>query len=100
MKGKKGVEKKGSVTNDNLNDSYLSPTPLIFLEDEAIIDVGGGASLLVDYLCKEGFVNLTVLDISENALNSAKKRLGDSAKNIEWYEADITEYKPPHQFSL
>ena len=68
--------------------------------DEAIIDVGGGASVLVDYLQKEGFTNLSVLDISENALDSAKKRLGNSAKSIEWFEADITQFQPPHQFSL
>ena len=53
--------------------------------DEAIIDVGGGASVLVDYLCKEGFTNISVLDISENALASARKRLADLDKNIEWY---------------
>jgi len=70
------------------------------LNDEAIIDVGGGASALVDYLSKEGFTSLSVLDISENALNNAKKRLGDSAERIEWFEADITEFKSPHQFSL
>jgi len=70
------------------------------LKEEPIIDVGGGASVLVDYLCKEGFTNLAVLDISGNALFSAKKRLGDSAGRIAWYEADITEFIPPHQFSL
>ena len=70
------------------------------LKEEPIIDVGGGASVLVDYLCKEGFTNLAVLDISGNALFSAKNRLGDSAGRIAWYEADITEFIPPHQFSL
>ena len=68
--------------------------------NEAIIDVGGGASVLVDHLCKEGFTNLAVLDISANALASGKKRLGDLAKSIEWLEADITQFEPPHQFSL
>jgi SAM-dependent methyltransferase len=67
---------------------------------EAIIDVGGGASVLVDRLCKEGFTNLAVLDISENALASAKKRLGDPGKSIDWIEADITQFDAPHQFSL
>ena len=70
------------------------------LKEEPIIDVGGGASVLVDYLCKEGFTNLAVLDISGNALFSAKNRLGDSAGRIAWYEADVTEFIPPHQFSL
>lgn len=68
--------------------------------DEPVIDVGGGASVLVDHLCKDGFTNLAVLDISGNALASAKNRLGDSARNIAWFEADITQFNPPHQFSL
>ena len=68
--------------------------------DEAIIDVGGGASVLVDYLCKDGFTNLSVLDISGKALASAQKRLSDSRKSIEWIEADITEFSSTHQFSL
>ncbi len=68
--------------------------------DETIIDVGSGASVLVDYLYKEGFTNLSVLDISANALASAKKRLGDSANGIKWVESDVTEFSPPHQFTL
>ncbi|WP_316368050.1 class I SAM-dependent methyltransferase [Candidatus Thiodiazotropha sp. CDECU1] len=68
--------------------------------EEALIDVGGGASLLVDYLCREGFSNLAVLDISGHALAFAKQRLGGLAEGIEWYEADITEFIPPHTFSL
>ena len=92
-----------------LDVSWYQKEPKISMElirhtglhnDDAIIDVGGGASLLVDYLCKEGFTNISVLDISENALASAKKRLADLKKNIEWYEADITEFSPPHQFAL
>jgi SAM-dependent methyltransferase len=69
-------------------------------KNEAIIDVGGGASVLVDYLYKNDFTNLSVLDISGNALTVAKRRFGDLAKQIEWIEADITQFKPPHQFSL
>lgn len=69
-------------------------------KDEAIIDVGGGASLLADYLCEAGFTNLSVLDISESALAVAKKRLAKYEKTIEWYEADITEFTPHHRFSL
>ena len=68
--------------------------------NEAIIDVGGGASVLVDHLCKECFTNLAVLDISANALASTKNRLGDSANNIEWFVADITQYDATNKFSL
>lgn len=51
-----------------------------YLEKDAqIIDVGGGASTLVDDLLERGFKNLTVLDISANALDETKKRLGEKA---------------------
>lgn len=68
--------------------------------DEAIVDVGGGASVLVDVLCEEGFRNLSVLDISGIALAGAQQRLGDLAETIEWFESDITEFDPPHAFTL
>jgi len=70
------------------------------IKDEFIIDVGGGASVLVDHLHEEGFTHLAVLDISGNALISAKKRLGSIANSIEWFEADITQFSAPHQFSV
>lgn len=92
-----------------LDVSWYQKAPKLSLElihstgvkkDEAIIDVGGGASVLVDFLCQEGYTAISVLDISENALASAKKRLDKLASRIEWFEADITEFTPPHQFSL
>ena len=67
---------------------------------EPIIDVGGGSSVLVDYLYQEGFQNLSVLDISGNALAAAKSRLGENAKKIHWIETDITEFRPAQQFSI
>ena len=68
--------------------------------DAAIIDVGGGASVLVDSLFEQGYNNLAVLDISANALGSVKDRLGDKADNVEWFVDDVTCFNPPHQFSL
>lgn len=59
-----------------------------------IIDVGGGDSKLVDYLLNEGYKNISVLDISENALHRAKQRLGDRCKNVKWIVCDIMEFKP------
>lgn len=93
----------------SLDVSWYQKEPLLSLalirstqlaKDEPIIDVGGGASVLVDYLCREGFTNLAVLDISAKALSCAKERLGDLAQNIEWYESDITQFEAPHPFSL
>jgi SAM-dependent methyltransferase len=68
--------------------------------DAPIIDVGGGASVLVEYLCDGGYTNVAVLDISAKALAYAQDRLGDRANSVEWYEEDVTNFKPPHQFSL
>ena len=50
--------------------------------DAQIIDVGGGASTLVDQLLASGYKNVTVLDISSNALEKTKRRLGDKAATI------------------
>lgn len=60
----------------------------------SIIDVGGGDSHLVDFLLNEGYENVTVLDISEQALNRAKQRLGDKADKVKWVVADISEFTP------
>jgi trans-aconitate methyltransferase len=59
-----------------------------------IIDIGGGDSKLVDYLLAEGYEDITVLDISANALERAKERLGEKGKKIKWIVSDITEFKP------
>jgi 2-polyprenyl-3-methyl-5-hydroxy-6-metoxy-1,4-benzoquinol methylase len=69
--------------------------------DAAIIDVGGGASVLVDDLLDHGFSNLTVLDLSSAALVSAQKRLGSRASMVQWIEADITKANlPAKQFDV
>ena len=65
-----------------------------------IIDVGGGDSKLVDHLLKEGFENITVLDISAKALEKAKKRLGDKAKKVTWIACDITQFTPQTTYDL
>ncbi|MDH4133431.1 MAG: class I SAM-dependent methyltransferase, partial [Gammaproteobacteria bacterium] len=68
--------------------------------NDPIIDVGGGASVLVDYLLSEGYANVAVLDISSRALDSARKRLGAVATQTQWLTADITAFTPPHRFAL
>ena len=67
---------------------------------DKIIDIGGGDSLLVDYLLQEGFTNITVLDISETALAKAKTRLGDKSKQDTWIVCDITDFKPDETYAL
>ena len=68
--------------------------------DAPVIDVGGGASVLVDFLTRDRYRNITVLDISGAALAASKKRLGDVAEDIQWREADVTQYESPHQYAL
>jgi len=63
-----------------------------------IIDIGGGDSKLVDYLLGEGFENISVLDISENAIERAKQRLGDKATKVNWIVSDVTEFHPSTPF--
>ncbi len=66
-----------------------------------IIDVGGGASTLVDDLLVTGYSDLTVLDLSGAALEIAKKRVSSYSEKIQWQEADITEIEfPSHQFEV
>ncbi len=56
----------------------------------SIIDVGGGESTLVDDLLARGFQNITVLDISQTAIDATRKRLGPSSEQVRWLVADIT----------
>ena len=63
--------------------------------DAGIIDVGGGASTLVDDLVANGYTDLTVLDLSGAALNAARKRLGAQESKVHWIEADITKADLP-----
>ncbi len=69
-------------------------------KEDAIIDVGGGASVLVDSLLLKGYSRLAVLDISSAALKCAQQRLCERAEQIEWFVADVTAFEPPHRFSL
>ncbi|MFV5700038.1 class I SAM-dependent methyltransferase [Flavobacterium sp. ZT3R17] len=65
-----------------------------------IIDIGGGDSKLVDFLLEDGYENITVLDISENALERAKIRLGKKAEKVTWIVSDITEFKPATTYDI
>src|SRR5262245_13120428 len=69
--------------------------------DAAIIDVGGGASTLVDDLLERGFRNITVADISAEALEVAKRRLGARADRVTWLSGDIATLNlRPESFDL
>jgi ubiquinone/menaquinone biosynthesis C-methylase UbiE len=67
----------------------------------SILDVGGGASTLVDDLLARGYRDVTVLDLSESAIAQAKARLGASGSQVTWMIGDVTEIEfPEHRFDF
>lgn len=62
--------------------------------DAAIIDVGGGASLLVDRLLELGYVHVAVLDIAGAALQIAAERLGPLGDDVTWIESAVLDWRP------
>lgn len=65
-----------------------------------VIDVGGGASTLVDHLLTAGYTHLVVLDVSPLALAEARARLGARAADVEWIEQDVTTFRPARRLGL
>ncbi|PLX63557.1 class I SAM-dependent methyltransferase [Sedimenticola selenatireducens] len=89
--------------------SWFQPTPALSLElieqcnltpEDSIVDVGGGASKLVDHLIEAGYQSITVLDIARAALEVARSRLGEAANRVDWLEADATDFQLAHQVHL
>lgn len=76
-----------------INDLSLS-------KSAAIIDIGGGDSLLADHLLERGYTNITVLDISSAAIERAKLRLGPKACSIKWIESDMLLFNATEKFDL
>lgn len=66
----------------------------------AIIDIGGGASRLVDRLVSDGYRDLTVLDLSEAALAVARVRLGPRGDTVNWIAADVTTWEPERLYEV
>lgn len=67
---------------------------------DSVVDVGGGASVLVDDLLARGFMDLTVLDISASALLLARQRLGASASAVTWLTEDLLRWTPARTFDV
>ena len=91
------------------NVSWFQPVPetsILFFEEmnlpknAQIIDVGAGESHFVDYLLKKGYTNLTLVDISKNALKKTRKRLGKLGKTIEYIVADVGSFVPNQQYDF
>lgn len=65
-----------------------------------VIDIGGGDSLLVDHLLDLSFSDITVLDISQAALEKAQRRLGRQAAKVRWIVADVTTFEPEERYDV
>lgn len=109
MKNKRSHWNKIYKTKALTEVSWYQPKPETSLEfiaelklkkNAAIIDVGGGDSFLTDHLLAEGFKNITVLDISEEALERAKSRLGKKAEKVKWIQADAADFSPSESYDL
>ncbi len=89
--------------------SWYQPSPeptlkaldrLSIARTASLVDVGGGASNLVDRLIERGWPDLTVLDIAAPALEVARERLGPLAASVHWEVADITTWRPRRRFDV
>ncbi|SNT10023.1 Methyltransferase domain-containing protein [Antarctobacter heliothermus] len=96
----------GARSEDAL--TWFEATPAVSLDlvrdhlqpGEPFIDIGVGASRLVDVLIDEGFGPLTVLDLSAAALAVSRQRLGPRADDVAWIEADITTWEPDRYYAV
>ncbi len=79
----------------HLRESMRCITRAALNKDAAIIEVGGGESTLVNDLLESGYRNLTVLDISNTALEATRRRLGTPVGSVTWIAADILEAELP-----
>ena len=89
--------------------SWFQPNPETSLDffkqfnvslNAKIIDVGGGDSFLVDHLLELGYTDITVLDISEAAIERAKERLGEKANQVKWIIEDAAKFHPTEMYDF
>ncbi|MBL4616651.1 MAG: class I SAM-dependent methyltransferase [Robiginitomaculum sp.] len=100
---------QNSWSSDPSQKSWVQERPDLSLKmiaacglgkDTGVLDMGGGASTLVDFLLDDGLNNITVADISETSLELAQQRLGERAKQVSWIVADACNWQPPQKFDL
>ncbi|HVY58062.1 MAG TPA: class I SAM-dependent methyltransferase [Xanthobacteraceae bacterium] len=96
------------TTKDEKEVSWFQESPTTSLdliaaagdETRSVIDIGGGASRLVDALLARGYRHVAVLDVSEAALMVARQRLGPAADAVRWIAADVTSWEPAEQYDI
>lgn len=97
------------ATKGEAEVSWFQDSPAISLEliraanpdpGASVIDIGGGASRLVDALLQHGYRDLAVLDLSAHALDAAKRRIGHAASMVDWIVADATTWQPAKTYDI
>ncbi len=106
---RKGHWDKAYTDKGDVGVSWFEDRPELSLElirqaggtpATSLIDIGGGASRLVDALVAEGWRSVTVLDVSETALHAARARLGKAAEQVQWIAADVTQWQPARAYDI
>jgi 2-polyprenyl-3-methyl-5-hydroxy-6-metoxy-1,4-benzoquinol methylase len=96
-------------TKNEREVSWFQETPSVSLElirsagatrHSSIVDIGGGASRLVDALVEGGYEVVTVLDLAESALAAAQARFGQAAAQVTWIVADVVGWKPRQRYDV
>lgn len=109
MTGRQAHWDKVYATKGEHNVSWFQETPDISVDliratgvktTASIVDIGGGASRLVDALLGEGFKTITVLDLSETALATSKARIGAKGAQVQWVVSDVTTWEPPQTYDV
>jgi len=109
MSGRQAQWENIYATKDENAVSWFEDRPDISLDliratgakaTASIIDIGGGASRLIDALLDVGFKTVTVLDLSEKALATSKARLGTRGADVKWIVADITTWEPSQAYDI
>lgn len=109
MSTKKEHWEKVFSTKQENEVSWYQPKPQTSIDffiknnipkDAKVIDIGGGDSYLIDNLIELGYENLFLLDISENAIQRIKSRLGTKAENVTFIVADILDFQPETKFDV
>jgi hypothetical protein len=98
-------ERYRTVGVDQVSWHQVRPEPSLRLitslnvePDAPIIDIGGGASTLVDFLVADGRTDITVVDLSATALTEARARV--SSETVTWIEADIRTWRPARAYRI
>lgn len=81
------------VTLELLDELAIAP-------GRSVIDVGGGASVVADHLLRRGHTDVTVLDLSEVALETARHRLGAGATRVSWLRHDVCDWQPERTWDV